>query len=508
MTATIKLVTEQTTNQLVDSVNRSQANGWFPICGVVCFNARYTQLMVMDTDATESPKCNYFIVDSADSVSFTQRVNQLLELNPGAVCLSPVQYVQARYIQAYGDDSHGHANGDGGLPWYTQDAAGTYPIIDVDPNLSQIGLGNEWAGYVQLLFRTGGNNAGYILADDGTMTLWKTQQSTLNLSDNSAVLHNHANVEMSNADVTLNIDGNDMTISDVGGIREQLNADRSVLVAPTGTADVTLSKEGFAQVSGQTGVTLNAGNNATTSTMDAAGFAMNTPGEYHYKIDNDLVFFSSGDITKIVAQGMYLQLDDGDQTILVPATYSPTVSNSVATKGYVDSTRPVNAVFRASFTTTSVETAQYVTVNNTPQVVTFNAQAIPNADLGTLDNATGIFTAARRIVGTLAITCQVRRTTGGAAAVTWGFQVETSPDGTTWTPTAGSARYINLRGAGDNNVLQTVNLTSAVDIPAGTRVRITQMTDTSSANVGLVALPAMLGGATAAGLVFSLSTTT
>ena len=264
MTVTVKLITEQTTNKLVDSVNAAQAMGWFPVCGVVCFNARYTQLMTLDTDAIEVPACNYFIVDAADSVSFTQRVNQLLDINPGAVCLSPVQYAHARYIQAYGDN--------------------------------------------------------------------------------------------------------------------------------------------------------------------------------------------------------------------------------------VDVNRPVNAVFRASFTTTGLALNQYVTANNTPQVVVFNAQALPNAALGTLNNATGIFTTARHIVGTLAITCQVRRTTGSAAAVTW-------------TPTAGSARYINLRGAGDNNVLHTTNLTAAVDIPAGTRVRITQMTDTSSANVGLVALPAMLGGATAAGLVFSLITT-
>lgn len=500
-------VTEQTTNQLMDTVNRKQLDGWRPACGLLYFNARYSQMMERDTDNLQPTTCGYFIVDAKDGDDFQKAANAAIALNPDAQCLSNVQYIAARYLQAYGHPLH--ASGGGGqLPkWYTENDDKTYPIINVDPNLSQIGLGNQWAGYVQLLFRTGGNNAGYILADDGTMMLYKTQQSTLSLSDNSAVLHNHANVEMSNADVTLNIDGNDLTISDVGGIREQLNADRSVLVAPTGTADITLSKEGFAQVSGQTGVTINAGNNATMSTLDATGFAMNTPGEYHYKIDNDLVFFSSGDITKIVAQGMYLQLDDGDQAILVPATYSPTVSNSIATKGYVDSTRPVNAVFRASFTTTSLVLTQYVTADNTPQVVTFNAQTIPNADLGTLDNATGVFTAARHIVGTLAITCQVRRTTGGSTAVTWGFQVETSPDGITWTPTAGSARYINLRGAGDNNVLQTVGLTAAVDIPAGTRVRITQMTDTSSANVGLVSLPAMLGGATAAGLVFSLSTT-
>lgn len=483
MTVTVKLITEQTTNQLEASVNKAQADGWYPVCGVVWFNARYTQLMAHDSDGTEVPKCNYFLVDSEDGIDFADRVNKLVAINTGASCLSSVQYVNARYIQAWGDDTLHHGGGD--LPkWYTENAGKTYPIIDVDPNFSQIGLGNEWAGYVQLLFRTGGNNAGYILADDGTLTLHKATNSQLNLSDNSAVLHNHANVEMSNADVTLNIDGNDLTISDVGGIREQLNADRSVLVAPTSTADVTLSKEGLAQLSANVSIALNAGSNATMSTMDATGFVKDTAGEYHYKIDGNLVFFSSGDITKMEAGDVYLEMDANTDEILLPPTYTPTVSNSVATKGYVDNTRPVNAVFRASFTTTSVEATQYVTANNTPQVVTFNAQAIPNAALGTLNNATGIFTAAREIVGTLAITCQVRRTTGGAAAVTWGFQVETSPDGSTWTPTPGSARYINLRGAGDNNVLQTVNLTAAVDIPAGTSVRITQMTDTSSAKVG------------------------
>lgn len=427
MPVTVKLITEQTTNQLEASVNKAQTNGWYPVCGVVWFNARYTQLMAHDSNGTEVPKCNYFLVDSEDGIDFANRVNKLVALNTGASCLSSVQYVNARYIQAWGDDTLHHGGSGGDLPkWYTENAGKTYPIIDVDPNFSQIGLGNEWAGYVQLLFRTGGNNAGYILADDGTMTLRKAVNSQLNLSDNSAVLHNHANVEISNADVTLNIDGNDLTVSDVSSIRLQLNADRSALVAPTGTADLTLAKEGLAQLSGQTGVTLNAGNNATMSTMDATGFTKDTAGEYHYKIDNDLVFFSSGDITKIEAQGMYLQLDDGDQTILVPATYSPTVSNSVANKGYVDNQRPVNAVFRASFTTTNVETTQYVTADNTPQVVTFNAQVIPNATLGTLNNATGVFTAARHIVGTLALSCQVRRTTGGATAAGLVFSLSTT----------------------------------------------------------------------------------
>lgn len=134
MTVTVKLITEQTTNQLVDSVNKAQTEGWFPVCGVVCFNARYTQLMAHDTEHTEVPKCNYFIVDSEDGVDFAQRVNRLIALNTGAVCLSSVQYEQARYIQAWGDDSlHSGGGGSGGTwpKWYTEiDVSGiTVPEI-------------------------------------------------------------------------------------------------------------------------------------------------------------------------------------------------------------------------------------------------------------------------------------------------------------------------------------------------------------------------------------------
>ena len=73
--------------------------------------------------------------------------------------------------------------GSGGLKWYTEDTESTYPIIDVDPNFSQIGLGNEYGGYVQVFFRTGGNNAGYILADDGTFILQKTEGTCFEMTD-------------------------------------------------------------------------------------------------------------------------------------------------------------------------------------------------------------------------------------------------------------------------------------------------------------------------------------
>lgn len=165
---------------------------------------------------------------------------------------------------------------------------------------------------------------------------------------------------------------------------------------------------------------------------------------------------------------------------------------------------PINEVFRGSFTTTAAEATQYITASNVSQPITFNAQQIPNAVLGTLDNGTGVFTAAKDIAGILAISCQVRRTLGGASAINWAVQIETSPDGIAWTAVPGSSRRINLRGGGDNNIMQMLGFTVALNIPAGTRLRFAQATDSAASNVGLVATPAGIGQTTAAGFIFSL----
>ena len=502
MTVTVKLITEQTTNQLVDSVNKAQTQGWFPVCGVVCFNARYTQLMANDSNGTEVAKCNYFIVDSEDGLDFAARVNKLVALNTGAVCLSPVQYEQARYIQAWGDDSLHHGNGGGGggnaLKWYTEDALKRYPIIDVDPNFSQIGLGNSDGGYVQLLFRTGGDSAGYIMADDGTMSFVKSDGTRLQLNDSGMLLNVdnrsilNANVYPTNPQITVgdtavplivkgkdlelnasnnatqlvmhdagfntlirgmsvfNSDGeytnlisgpsslslapdfagmssvagalelsetrgiklytngsvnsiieandtqstfgdlfkpttvngdsiilngalgsgsveidanavrikrgsnNAFSISNSGGaltwnsmIRCAWNADGWNVSHDTGVAfssratySVMQAKSGARVETNATGTTI-ISSDATASqskcTLANAGMTVDTHGEYLYNIDGKAVFFSSGDITKLTAERMYVELDDGAETILVNPSYVPTVDNSVATKGYVDS---------------------------------------------------------------------------------------------------------------------------------------------------------------------------
>lgn len=167
---------------------------------------------------------------------------------------------------------------------------------------------------------------------------------------------------------------------------------------------------------------------------------------------------------------------------------------------------PINEVFRASYTTTGADAVQSCVADNVPQAITFNTQQIPNAALGTLVNATGVFTAAKTIAGILSIACEVRRDTGGSAALQWGVQVETSPDGVTWTPVVGGSRRISLRGATDNNLTNHLNFAVTLSLPAGTRMRFTQSCDNVATGVGITALASGIGQTTAAGFIFSLYT--
>nr|UVX62906.1 MAG: protein of unknown function DUF1737 [Bacteriophage sp.] len=167
---------------------------------------------------------------------------------------------------------------------------------------------------------------------------------------------------------------------------------------------------------------------------------------------------------------------------------------------------PVNEVFRASYTTTGSDAVQNCVTNNVAQPITFNTQQIPNAVLGTLVNATGVFTAAKAISGILSIACQVRRDVGGSAALQWGVQVETSPDGIVWTPVTGGSRRISMRGATENNLSNHLNFAVSLSLPAGTMMRFTQSTDNVSAGVGITALASGIGQTTSAGFIFSLYT--
>jgi hypothetical protein len=188
--------------------------------------------------------------------------------------------------------------------------------------------------------------------------------------------------------------------------------------------------------------------------------------------------------------------------INAPDTVTLTDPLFAGLKSYVTKVlRTRNQAFRASFTTTSAEATQLVTVANTPQVITFNAQAIPNAILGTLDNATGVFTVANDFTGMLTLNAQIRR--GLAGNTTWAVQIETSPDGVTWTPSPGSSRRI-LLAAGESNLVRFYDFTTAITAAAGTRVRFTQMVSDATNNTGIVALASALGGTTAAGFIFSL----
>lgn len=112
MTTELILVTQQTTNLLVDSVNAKQSEGYLPACGLLNFNARYTQLMARDLTNPKVASCPYFIIDGTDGSDFAEKANRVLAQIPNAACLGNVLYAASRYIQAWGDDAF-HSGGGG-----------------------------------------------------------------------------------------------------------------------------------------------------------------------------------------------------------------------------------------------------------------------------------------------------------------------------------------------------------------------------------------------------------
>lgn len=149
---------------------------------------------------------------------------------------------------------------------------------------------------------------------------------------------------------------------------------------------------------------------------------------------------------------------------------------------------------------------QYVAAANTPQAIVWNAITEPSPDLATINLATGVLLFVNDFAGMITINARVQR--NGAlvsGASSWNIQVETSTNGTTWTPFPGSRRNISFNGAIANTTVNIlVDGTFAIKIPAGTYLRITQYADVATPTVG-IAGTAPAGGAFAEGYAAILS---
>lgn len=197
--------------------------------------------------------------------------------------------------------------GSGGLKWYTEDSGSTYPIIDVDPNLSQIGLGHQDGGYVQMLFRTGGKAAGYILADDGTFTIHKATKSEITLTDN-------------NFSVTTNLDssialGPDFVAKASGHTVLMSNGIFTSLQALL--CSLSLHEKSFSLMNSGGSLVLNDNPRFQVDLTDGSGFTLGADG-LNVLTQNISVLNSDGQYTNLVAMGSHVTLAPGFAGVTCP----------------------------------------------------------------------------------------------------------------------------------------------------------------------------------------------
>lgn len=528
----VSIVTDTSTDGLETRVRQKQVDGWSPTGGLLWLNARYHQLMV---NVPMAPLVQYCVVSATSAEDFRQKANSCLNHSPGSHVLNDVLQIQGVYIQAIGDTWELQQRGNSG-----SDISPPFDVTVAGDGRILYGNGNEAALFESNYTMIQAENVGVKLILDGFGARFDTAAMSMLLSNTGEL-----SVDGQTYNLTLNNDqiyiGTENNVFQGGATETRMD-----YASGDNDSHLSLTGEDVKITVNDSGVTLNSAsllpNTQRPATPESLGNIVHpwetltvtrspwvadalsytspdispidlqlwstvTPKVVTYNGTTETRYTSGsliGSLGALKAKSYGLLLED-DGT---PGSYAVNQTACLAFEAaYIRSKlTPINEVLRVSFTTAAAEATQYVTADNTPQVVTYNAQQIPNAALGTVTNATGVFLASTDIQGMLAISCQVRRTTGGAAAVTWGIHLETSPDGTTWTPVAGSSRRVNLRGGGDNNIMQMLGLTTSVNLPSGTRLRVMQSCDLASSNTGLVAAPSALGTTTSAGIIMSLYT--
>ena len=133
---------------------------------------------------------------------------------------------------------------------------------------------------------------------------------------------------------------------------------------------------------------------------------------------------------------------------------------------------------------------QNITAANTPQPIVWSAITEPSPDLATVNLAAGTLLFTNAFAGMITINVRIQRNGSViSGASTWNIQVETSLNGTTWTPFPGSRRSISFNGAIANTAVNIlVDGTFAIKVPAGTYLRITQYADSIAPTVGIAGI--------------------
>lgn len=163
-------------------------------------------------------------------------------------------------------------------------------------------------------------------------------------------------------------------------------------------------------------------------------------------------------------------------------------------------------IFRASWITAGGTQLQTLSANNTPEIIQFNEIKFPNDELVSLDTNTGIFTFNMNANIILAMRFQVVRAIGGGITC-WGFFFELSiDDGVTWFEADDSLQEETFKTQ-ELNDIQGIAFTADHFINAGTKVRISHITDDATKGMSIIASDPFPGVAPkSAGAIISIST--
>ncbi|AFA44805.1 putative structural protein [Klebsiella phage vB_KleM_RaK2] len=191
----------------------------------------------------------------------------------------------------------------------------------------------------------------------------------------------------------------------------------------------------------------------------------------------------------------------------INSSVNPTVKVGANTYTlYSTGNKPTVSAFRASYLTTAgSDSKQTLTTSNTPQTLLVNTITAA-ASIITANTSTGTFLSNVTQGMMLCISAQIIREVTGGGDVYWMMFLETSPDGTTWTPVTGSNRIVTLSSSTTNEMKQ-VDFSVAIQSTAGTYLRIRHACTDSTKTVSVISKDSLFAGVPiSSGLIVSFLT--
>ena len=193
--------------------------------------------------------------------------------------------------------------------------------------------------------------------------------------------------------------------------------------------------------------------------------------------------------------------------LILNSSINPTVKVGANTYTlYSTGNKPTVNAFRASYLTTAgSDSKQTLTASNTPQTLLVNTITAASSII-TANTSTGTFLCNVTQGMMMSINAQIIRETTGGGDVYWIMFLETSTDGTTWTPVQGSNRIVTLSSSTTNEMKQ-VDFTVAIQSTQGSYIRIRHACTDSTKAISVISKDSLFAGVPiSSGLIVSFLT--